>query len=96
MFTVETTDEFRTWLDGLRDDRAQFKINQRLLRLQGGNPGDWKAVGDGVSEMRIDYGPGYRVYYTIRGRVVYLLLCGGTKRDQDRTIRLAKAVAGQI
>ena len=96
MFTVETTDEFRTWLDDLRDDRAQFKINQRLLRLQGGNPGDWKAVGDGVSEMRIDYGPGYRVYYTIRGRVVYLLLCGGTKGDQDRTIRLAKALAGQI
>lgn len=96
MYRVETTDEFRTWLDDLRDDRAQFKINQRLLRLQGGNPGDWKAVGDGVSEMRIDYGPGYRVYYTIRGRVVYLLLFGGTKGDQDRAIGLAKALAGRI
>ena len=96
MFTVETTEEFQTWLDGLRDERAQFKINQRLLRLQGGNPGDWKTVGDGVSEMRIDYGPGYRVYYTIRERVVYLLLCGGTKRDQDRAIKLAKELAGRI
>ena len=91
MFTVETTEEFQTWLDGLRDERAQFKINQRLLRLQGGNPGDWKTVGDGVSEMRIDYGPGYRVYYTIRERVVYLLLCGGTKRDQDRLLLRAQA-----
>jgi putative addiction module killer protein len=96
MFTVETTEEFQTWLDGLRDDRAQFKINQRLLRLQGGNPGDWKTVGDGVSEMRIDYGPGFRIYYTIRERVVYLLLCGSTKRDQDRAIKLAKELAGRI
>ena len=90
MFIIEKTAEFQTWLNGLRDERAQFKINQRLLRLEGGNPGDWKTVGDGVSEMRIDYGPGYRVYYTIRGRVVYLLLSGSTKRDQDRAIRLAK------
>lgn len=90
MFIIEKTAEFQTWLNGLRDERAQFKINQRLLRLEGGNRGDWKTVGDGVSEMRIDYGPGYRVYYTIRGRVVYLLLSGSTKRDQDRAIRLAK------
>lgn len=95
MFIVEKTEEFQTWLDGLRDERAQFKINQRLLRLKGGNPGDWKTVGDGVSEMRIDYGPGYRVYYTIRRRVVYLLLSGSTKRDQDQTIRLAKDLAAR-
>lgn len=93
MYSVEKTEEFQTWLDGLRDERAQFKITQRLLRLEGGNPGDWKTVGDGVSEMRIDYGPGYRVYFTIRERVVYLLLCGGTKRDQDRAIKLAKELA---
>jgi putative addiction module killer protein len=61
--------------------------------LQGGNPGDWKPVGDGVSEMRIDYGPGYRVYYTIRERVFYLLLCGSAKKDQDRAIKLAKELA---
>jgi len=68
MFSVETTVEFDRWLDGLRDARAQLKIAQRILRLEGGNRGDWKAVGDGVSEMRIDYGPGYRMYYTMRGK----------------------------
>lgn len=93
MYRVERTEEFESWLDGLRDERAQFKITQRILRLEGGNPGDWKPVGDGVSEMRIDYGPGYRVYYTIRERVVYLLLCGSSKRDQDRAIKLAKELA---
>jgi putative addiction module killer protein len=93
MYRVERTEEFSIWLDGLRDERAQFRITQRLLRLQGGNPGDWKTVGDGVSEMGIDYGPGYRIYYTIRDRGVYLLLCGGTKRDQDRAIKLAKELA---
>ena len=93
MFRVETTAEFDRWLDGLRDERAQLKIAQRIFRLKGGNPGDWKSVGDGVSEMRIDYGPGYRVYYTVRERVVYLLLCGSGKRDQDKAIRLAKQLA---
>jgi putative addiction module killer protein len=93
VYCVERTEEFENWLDGLRDERAQFKITQRILRLEGGNPGDWKPVGDGVSEMRIDYGPGYRVYYTIRERVVYLLLCGSSKRDQDRAIKLAKELA---
>lgn len=66
-----------------------------ILWLEGGNPGDWKALGDGVSEMRIDYGPGYRLYFTILDRVVYLLLCGSDKRDQDRAIKLAKALAKQ-
>jgi putative addiction module killer protein len=93
MLRVETTAEFESWLDGLRDERAQLKITQRVMRLQGGNRGDWKTVGDGVSEMRIDYGPGYRIYYTVRAQVVYLLLCGIDKRDQDKAIRLAKALA---
>lgn len=93
MYRIEKTDEFDVWLDGLRDERAQFRITQRLLRLEGGNPGDCKPVGDGVSEMRIDYGPGYRLYYTIRKRVIYLLLCGSTKRDQNRAIKLAKELA---
>ena len=64
MFRVERTAEFDRWLEALRDERAQLKIAQRLLRLAGGNRGDWKSVGGGVSEMRIDYGPGYRIYYT--------------------------------
>jgi putative addiction module killer protein len=93
MYRVERTVEFDEWLNGLRDQRAQFKVSQRLIRLQGGNPGDWKPVGAGVSEMRIDYGPGYRVYFAIRERVVYLLLCGSTKQDQDRAIKLAKELA---
>ena len=93
MYRVERTEAFEHRFDGLRDERAQFRILQRLVRLQGGNPGDWKPVGDGVSEMRIDYGPGYRVYFTLRERVVYLLLCGSTKRDQDRAIKMAKELA---
>lgn len=93
MYRVEKSVNFENWLEELRDERAQLKIVQRILRLQGGNLGDWKAIGDGVSELRIDYGPGYRIYYTVRERVVYLLLCGSNKRDQDKAIRLAKALA---
>ena len=93
MHRVERSEAFENWLDSLRDEHAQFKIMQRILRLEGDNPGDWKPVGDGVSEMRIDYGPGYRVYYTIRERVVYLLLYGGTEHDQDRAIKLAQELA---
>lgn len=95
MYRVETTAEFDRWLQRLGDERAQFKIAQRVFRLQGGNPGDRKPIGDGVSEMRIDYGPGYRIYYTVRARIVYLLLCGSEKRDQGRAIRLAKALASR-
>jgi len=93
MYRVERTDEFDAWLDGLRDERAQFKISQRIFRLQGGNPGDWKSLGGGVSEMRIDHGPGYRVYYTVRDQVIYLLLCGSDKQGQNRAIKLAKELA---
>ena len=91
MFRVEQTAEFSEWLDGLRDQRAPLKIAQRIMRLQSGNPGDWKSLGGGLSEMRIDHGPGYRVYYTIRERVICLLLCGSDKQDQDRAIRQARA-----
>ena len=96
MYRVEQTAEFENWLDGLRDQRAQLKIAQRIFRLEGGNPGDCKSLGDGVSEMGIDYGPGYRVYFTIRERIVYLLLCGSDKRDQDRAIRRAKELAKEV
>ena len=93
MYRVEQTDEFARWLGGVRDERAQQRIAQRLFRLQGGNRGDWKSVGDGVSEMRIDHGPGYRLYYAMRGQVVILLLCGSTKSDQDKAIGLAQELA---
>jgi putative addiction module killer protein len=93
MATILRTDIFIGWLNGLRDRRAAARITARILRLADGNPGDVKPVGEGVSEMRIDYGPGYRVYFINRGEAVVLLLCGGDKRTQDRDIALAKQLA---
>lgn len=96
MYRVERSVEFQTWLDGLRDERAQEKITTRLLRIQSGLLGDWKPVGDGVSELPIDHGPGYRLYYTMREQVIVILLCGSDKSDQKRAIRLAKELAKAI
>ena len=96
MYRIEQTAEFARWLKGVRDEMAQQRIAQRLFRLQGGNRGDWKSVGEGVSEMRIDHGPGYRLYYTIRGQVVVLLLCGSTKSDQDKAIKQARELAKTV
>jgi putative addiction module killer protein len=93
MFRVEQTDEFSAWLSGLNDGRARTRIQARIDRLAFGNPGDVKPVGAGVSEMRIDYGPGYRVYYFRRDRVVLVLLAGGDKRTQKRDIARAIALA---
>ena len=84
---------FEKWFSGLRDSQAQARINARIRRLSLGNPGDVKPVGSGVSEMRIDYGPGYRVYFQQRGPVIALLLCGGDKGSQDADIRRALAIA---
>ena len=86
---------FDGWIRSLRDRRAVGRIQVRLDRLAGGNPGDVKPVGEGISEMRIDYGPGYRVYFMQRGPVVIVLLCGGDKRSQHRDIARAKAIATQ-
>jgi putative addiction module killer protein len=77
----------------LRDGRAVARINARIRRLSLGNPGDVKPVGEGVSEMRIDYGPGYRVYYVQRGASLAILLAGGDKGTQDRDIQTARALA---
>ena len=96
MFEIRQTAIFARWLTGLRDERAKARIAERLHRFGAGNPGDIKSVGDGVTEMRIDYGPGYRVYYTRRGSVVVILLCGGDKRGQQRDIRRAKTLAAEI
>lgn len=84
---------FSIWIDGLRDSRARAKIQTRIRRLSLGNPGDVKPVGEGISEMRIDYGPGYRVYFLQRGTAVVILLCGGDKRTQDADINQAKHIA---
>jgi putative addiction module killer protein len=81
---------FEDWLDDLGDKRAVARVLARLARVRQGNPGDCKTVGEGVSELRVDYGPGYRVYFGQRGQTVVVLLCGGDKRTQDRDIRLAK------
>ena len=89
MIEVRQTTEFADWLDDLRDLQAVVRINIRIRRLSLGNPGDVKPVGDGVSEMRIDYGPGYRVYYTRRGKTLIMLLVGGAKGTQKRDIKRA-------
>jgi len=85
------TDVVQQWLDGLRDKQARARIAARFLRFAAGNFGDCKPVRDGVWEMRIDWGPGYRVYYAMTGRTRVLLLCGGDKRKQASDIRRAVA-----
>ena len=96
MFRVERTVEFESWLDGLRDRRAKEKIAARLVRVESGLLGDWKPVGEGVSELRIDSGPGYRLYFTRRGQTIVILLCGSDKSGQDRAIALARELAGAV
>ncbi|HEV2653264.1 MAG TPA: type II toxin-antitoxin system RelE/ParE family toxin [Rhizomicrobium sp.] len=90
---VRVTDLFLGWLEGLRDVSARRRIQARIDRLELGNAGDCKFVGAGVSEMRIDYGPGYRVYFMRRGRTVILLLAGGDKSTQKRDIAVALELA---
>ena len=96
MITLRQTEAFRDWLSGLRDRTARTRIAQRLVRIQAGLFGDVKSVGEGVSELRVDHGPGYRVYFVQRGADLIVLLCGGDKSTQDRDIRTAKAMAREI
>jgi putative addiction module killer protein len=93
---IRRTAEFGRWLSSLRDQRALARIVSRIERLATGNPGDWRPVGTGVSELRIDYGPGYRVYYTQRGTALIILLAGGDKRTQQRDIGRAKNLAATL
>jgi putative addiction module killer protein len=95
MIEVRQTAVFAKWLSGLRDRVARARIAVRIDRMALGNPGDVKPVGAGVSEMRIDHGPGYRVYFARRGKVVVLLLSGGNKKSQARDIAAAKAMAAK-
>lgn len=96
MYEIRKTDIYAKWLDGLRDIRARARVQARVERLAAGNPGDVRPVGEGVSEMRIDYGPGYRVYYTMRGRTMIILLAGGDKRTQTTDIKTALRLAHNL
>lgn len=93
MAEIRRTASFVKWLRSVRDIRAKARIAVRIDRLALGNPGDVRSVGSGVSEMRIDYGPGYRVYFVQRGDVVAILLCGGDKRTQEKDIATAISLA---
>ena len=96
MLEIRKTEIFAKWLDGLNDIRARARIQVRIERLAAGNPGDVKAVGEGVSELRIDYGPGYRVYYRKRGQNVVILLAGGEKSTQSKDIKTALRLAKNL
>ena len=93
MVEVRQTELFALWIQALRDRQARARILVRIRRLSLGNPGDVRPVGEGVSEMRIDYGPGYRVYFTRSGEELVVLLAGGDKRTQDRDIQSARDLA---
>ncbi len=96
MLEIEETAVYTGWFRSLRDRTAQGRILARLLRLEVGNFGDVKAVGDNVHELRMPFGPGYRIYFTRRGERIILLLCGGDKSSQSRDITRAKHLAAQM
>jgi putative addiction module killer protein len=93
MIEIRATDTFSNWLQALRDSQARARIAVRVRRLAFGNPGDVQPVGQGISELRIPYGPGYRVYFVQRGDVFIVLLCGGDKSTQSKDIETAKRLA---
>jgi putative addiction module killer protein len=96
VFTVLQTQEFQNWLDALRDRRGQVRIAARIRLAEVGNLGDWKPVGGEVSEMRVDFGPGYRLYFTRRGSVLIVMLAGGDKSNQARDIRRAQKLLKEL
>ncbi len=93
---INKTDLFRDWIDDLKDQKGRARILFRITSAEHGNFGDCESVGDGVSEMRVHFGPGYRVYFTQEGRNVYLLLVGGDKGSQKRDIKQAKALWSEL
>jgi len=93
---IRKTEVFAKWLDGLRDIRGRAQVQARIERLAAGNPGDVQPVGEGVSELRINFGPGYRVYFKPRGRELIILLAGGDKRTQARDIQTALRLARNL
>jgi putative addiction module killer protein len=96
MIEVRQTDQFKNWRAALKDVVTRRRIGARIDRLSFGNFGDVKPVGDGVSELRLDFGPGYRVYFVRRGAALVILLCGGDKASQSRDIECAKDLAQQL
>ena len=96
MLEIRKTDVYANWIDGLRDLQGRARILVRIERLAAGNPGDVKPVGEGVSELRIDYGPGYRVYFTKKGCEVVILLAGGDKATQASDIKIALRLARNL
>src|SRR5690348_17786461 len=96
MYTILTAEAYEAWFAALRDRVAQLRIVARIKRVEQGNIGDAKGVGGGVSELRIDYGPGYRLYFTRRGLEVIVLLCGGAKSTQAKDIKTAQRIAAAL
>jgi putative addiction module killer protein len=96
MFLVRQTEEFVSWLDGLKDKQAQLRIVARLRQVETGNLGDWQPVAGAVSELRIHFGPGYRLYFTRRGNIIVVMLTAGDKASQKKDIRRALKLASAI
>jgi len=96
MYTVFQTEEFVTWLDELADKRVQIRIAARLRQAEAGSLGDWQAVEGDVSEMRVHFGPGYRLYFVRRGRIILVMLNAGDKSTQKRDIRRALKLASEL
>lgn len=96
VITIHQSDTYRVWFSKLKDNRARARINVRIRRLSLGNAGDVKPVGSGISELRINYGPGYRVYYTTIGKELVVLLAGGDKSTQHKDIEKAKELASNL
>jgi len=96
LYIIQQTESFETWHDSVKDLRAKIAIARRIERAENGNLGDIKSVGDGVSEMRIDVGAGYRMYYTLREKIMVILLAGGTKSTQQADIKKAITLAKEF
>lgn len=96
MIEIRQTEVYASWFAKLRDRQARARIDVRIRRLSLGNPGDVRPVGEGVSELRIDYGPGYRVYFIQRGAALVILLAGGAKDTQEQDIQIARELARKV
>ena len=96
MIKIKQTEAYEEWFDSLSDARAKARIDVRIRRLSLGNPGKTRPVGEGIMELKIDYGPGYRVYYLSKGKTVVILLAGGDKKTQNKDIAIAKMLAKEI